>query len=61
MMIFFYKQIKKVINKISIKSKIENSKTKYSCAGVIKMSRSYSIKFFNELSKLNKLKKKFLL
>ena len=31
---------KKVINKISIKSKIENSKTKYSCAGVIKMSET---------------------
>ena len=52
---------KKVINKISIKSKIENSKTKYSCAGVIKMSELYSIKFFNELSKLNKLKKNFIM
>ena len=48
----------KVINKISIKTKIENSKTKYSCAGVIKMSKHLSIKFFNELSKLDKLKKK---
>ena len=45
MMIFFYKQIKKVINKISIKSKIENSKTKYSCAGVIKMSDSIQLNF----------------
>jgi L-glutamine-phosphate cytidylyltransferase len=45
---------KNIVNKVSIKKMIYNSKVKYSCAGVIKMT-SHSAKIF--FAKLNKIYK----
>ena len=48
----------KKINKVSIKNIFKDSKIKYSCAGVIKMSKNCSKNFFEELTILNKFQNK---
>ena len=47
---------KKIVNKVSIKKMIYNSKVKYSCAGVIKMTNHSAKIFFAKLNKIYKSK-----